>query len=129
VIAIAGASLVALGATAGAADTTRFSVIAVPINDHQLDANHFFERGRLVEPGERSEVLGAYRLVLNSRTGHTHLVLFFDDGRIKAIGDQHGRVPDLPIVGGSGRFNGADGKVSFHLLPHGRARLTITLDD
>jgi hypothetical protein len=125
VLAIAVVSLAIYAATAGAVSASRFSVETIATAAHQTPDHHFVERGKLVEPGEVSEVVGAYKGRF-SRTGHTRLVLFFPDGKIKANGDQ-GRELKIPIVGGTRRWDGASGKVKFTYLPHNRALLTLTV--
>jgi hypothetical protein len=114
----------AIAASASAQTVTRFSVIEVVTSGHPAGKHHFVTTGKLVEPGDRDDVVGRDE-VRFSRGGHVNAVAFFPDGKLKAIGNLAGH--KLPIVGGTRRWDGAGGKIKFQPLSSKRTRLTFTV--
>jgi hypothetical protein len=117
-VAVLGAVIVS---TAGARIESRFSVLAHQTSGHPV-GNHFISRGRLVQPGDRDDVVGRYRAKF-SRHGGVHAIAKFPDGTIKIQGN--GSAHRVPIIGGTGRWNGAAGKVKTRNLRHGYTLLTF----
>jgi hypothetical protein len=124
-----GALVAVLGAlfatSAGARTETRFSVIAHQTSGHRA-GNQFVIHGRLLQPGDRDDVVGRFRAKF-SRRGRVHAVAVFPDGKLKAQGNTRGNRNGrrIPIVGGSGRWNGAAGKLKTHNLGHHETLLTF----
>jgi hypothetical protein len=110
-------------ATAGARVETRFSVIAQQTGGHQA-GRHFVTRGRLLQPGDRDDVVGHYRSKFG-RHGRVHAVALFGDGAIKLQGNTN--ASRIPIVGGRGRWNGAAGKVKTRNLRGGDQLITFVI--
>jgi len=109
--------------SAGARTESRFSVIADPTHGH-AHANAFHLRGRLREPGDRDDIVGHFRATFK-RGGHIRAIFNFGNGKLKANGDQARH--RVPIVGGSGVWNGSAGKLLIRDLRHGRALLTFVV--
>jgi hypothetical protein len=118
------AALAAATVAAGASAQTvsKFSVIAKPTSGHRSGPNHFVVRGRLVQPGDRDDILGHFKARF-ARHGRIHAVAIFPDGKIKFQGQGN----RIPIIGGTGRWNGAAGKVLIHNLRRNAALLTFTV--
>jgi hypothetical protein len=104
----------ALAATAAARTESRFNVVEIVKSAHRV-GNHFVTSGKLVVPGDRDDVVG-HDHVKFSRKGNIHAVVHFPDGTIKAQGNANAN--RIIIVGGSGRWNGAAGKINFRSLSH-----------
>jgi hypothetical protein len=104
----------ALAASAVARSESRFGVLAD--GTHQIKRQHaFILKGKLREPHNRSNVVGHFRAKFR-RGGHVAAVFTFDNGKIRANGNQnHNKVP---IVGGTRHWNGASGKVLIHNRKH-----------
>jgi hypothetical protein len=116
---VAALAAAVLAPTAGARSESTFSVIAA--GTHQKKRDHaFILKGKMREPGNRSNVLGHFRAKFR-RGGHIGAVFTFDNGKIKASGnDNHNKVP---IVGGTRHWNGAAGKVLIRNRKHNDALL------
>jgi len=102
-------ALVALVFATGAVarSESQFSVIAHDTR-HKQREHTFILKGKLLEPGNRSNVVGHFRAKFR-RGGHLDAIFTFDNGKIKANGNQnHNKVP---IVGGTRHWNGASGKL------------------
>jgi hypothetical protein len=110
-----------LAATAGARVESRFSVIAHATHRARV-GNHQLEKGRLLVPGDRDDIVGHY-LAKFSRRGRIHAVAIFPDGKIKIQGNTNAN--RIPIIGGSGRWNGAAGKLKTRGLSRRDTLLTF----
>jgi hypothetical protein len=122
-VAVAALASGATAATAGAQTVTKFSVVALVKHGHRITGG-FEIRGKLVEPGDRDDVVGTFEATFKRRN-HTRFVAFFPDGKLKANGNDENR--KLPIVGGTRRWNGASGKLVHHSLGENAEFLTFTV--
>jgi hypothetical protein len=120
--ALAALAVVAVAATASAQTASKFSVIAIKTSAHRAGPSHFVVHGRLVQPGDRDHVLGTFKYRV-SRHFRVHAVAFFPDGKIRV----QGKGNRLPIVGGTGRWNGAAGKLLVRTLGNRASLLTFTV--
>src|SRR5437764_8724279 len=118
-VVIAALAFAALAATAAARTESRFNLVEIVKSAHR-SGNTVVTHGKLVVPGDRDDVVGVDRVKF-SRTGNIHAVAHFPDGSIKAQGNADAN--RIIIVGGSGRWNGAAGKIKFHSLSHRRTLL------
>jgi hypothetical protein len=123
VAALAVLAAAVFSASAGARTESRFSVVADPTAGH-AHANAFHLRGRLRDPFDRDDIVGHFRATFK-RGGHFRGIFNFGNGKLKANGDQARH--RVPIVGGSGVWNGAAGKLKIHNLSHNRALLTFVV--
>ena len=120
--ALAVLAFAAVAATALAATTTEFSVIAQTTSHHATPDHHFVIKGRLLQPGDRDDVVGHFKARFGPHH-HIQAVASFPDGSIKV----QGKGNRVPIIGGSGRWNGAAGKMVVHPRPHNNALLHFTV--
>jgi hypothetical protein len=110
------------GTTAGAQTVSKFSVQTV--NTHPLHGSGPVQVGRLAEVGEPREFVG--RFAARFTQNHVKAVASFNGrGRIKFAGNLSNN--RLQILGGSGVWNGASGKVKVHNLPGPEVVLTFTV--
>jgi hypothetical protein len=123
VAALAVLAAAVFSASAGARTESRFSVVADPTHGH-AHANAFHLRGRLRDPGDLDDIVGHFRATFK-RGGHFRGIFNFGNGKLKANGDQARH--RVPVVGGSGVWNGAAGKLKVHNLSHNRALLTFVV--
>jgi hypothetical protein len=127
---IAGLAVAALGvgvvaSTAAAQTVSKFSVLAITKVAHQRDQT-FVIKGPLAVPGDRSDHIGSFKARFSGPNGrHLRAVFFFSDGKLKVNGRQDHH--KAPIVGGTGRWNGASGKAKFHSRPHDAELVTFTV--
>ena len=121
--ALAALALAALSATAGARTKADFVLIAKDTHSHQVDANHFAVRGKLLEQGNRSEVEGTFKALFN-RNHRIRAVAYLEDGKIKV--DGHGK--SVPIIAGTGHWEGAKGTLKTEQLSKSTTRLTFDID-
>jgi hypothetical protein len=125
-VAIAALAIAVSASSASAQTVTKFSVIAIG-HGHRTSSG-FVVKGRLVEPGERSEVVGAFKAEFSGpNAGHVRLVAFFPDGKLKANGRIAPGDHKVPIIGGTRRWNGASGKVIARSAGRNAERLTFTV--
>ena len=111
------------GTTAGAQTVSKFSVQTV--NSHPLHgARTNIIVGRLAEPGE-AEFVGRFAAKFGRRQHVKAIASFNGRGTIKFAGNL--RNNRLQILGGSGVWNGASGKVKVHNIAHGEVILTFTV--
>ena len=109
--------------TAGARSESRFRVIA-DSTSHKERQHAFILKGKLRDPNNRSNVLGHFRAKFR-RGGHIAGVFTFDNGKIKASGNQNNN--KVPIVGGTRAWNGASGKLLIHNRKHNQALLKFVV--
>ncbi len=125
-VAIAALAIAVSASSASAQTVTKFSVLAIG-HGHRTSSG-FVIKGRLVEPGERSEVVGSFKAEFSGPRGrHVRLVAFFPDGKLKAHGRSGPGDDKLPIIGGTRRWNGASGKVIAHSAGNNAELLTFTV--
>jgi hypothetical protein len=128
-ISLVAIATIAIAATASARTETRFSVVASKGHGHQVGSHSFLQHGRLSQPGDRDDVVGRYQAKFTQRSNHKlrlrAVASFPGQGSLKAKGFLSGRNSRVPIIGGTGAFNGAAGKLKIHNLRHGRALLTF----
>ncbi len=77
----------------------------------------------LYVPGT-STVAGTDRVKF-SRRGNVHAVVRFPDGKLKAQGNIN--ASRILVVGGSGRWNGAAGKINVRPLSHRKTLLRFAI--
>jgi plastocyanin len=115
-------ALTVMATTAAARTESRFSVVEVQKSSRRVD-NHFVTHGVLFVPGTNT-VAGTDRVKF-SRKGNVHAVARFPDGKIKAQGNIN--ASRIVVVGGSGRWNGAAGKIKIHRLSHRKTLLNFAI--
>jgi hypothetical protein len=125
---VATVSLAGLTAAAEAQTASKFSVIALTRSSHPSGSS-IIVRSTLVEPGERSEVLGHDLAKFTPRGDRVRarIVFFFADGSLKAKGVFGPGDDKIAIIGGSGRWDGASGKVKLRNAGPGAERYTFTV--
>jgi hypothetical protein len=130
------AAVVAVPATAQT--VSKFSVFAITVHGHfDRSTNSFTFRDRLVEPGERTEVLGSdkgscrIKRIVGHRpvAAHCRVVFFLPAGKVKVNGDVDFRrhLNKIPVVGGTRAYNGVGGKVIVHDVSSNRNLIDFTL--
>ena len=129
-VSLAAVAVAAVAATASARTETRFAVVASKGHGHSLGGHSFLVHGRLSQPGDRDAHVGRYEAKFTQRSNHTlrlrAVANFRGEGSLKAKGLlSRGPNSRVPIIGGTGAFNGAAGKLKIHNLRHGRALLTF----
>jgi len=117
-----------LAAPAGAQTVSKFSVITLTKSSHPSGGS-IIVRSRLVEPGERNEVLGhgLAKFTPRGQRVRARIIFYFADGSLKAKGVFGPGDNKLAVVGGSGRWNGASGKVKLSNAGHGAERYSFTV--
>jgi hypothetical protein len=119
-------AVAAMAASASAQRTTTLSVIAVQKSQHRVSHTRFISKGALVRS---NRVVGHYRARFtfrrHSRNTHINAVAKFRRGSLKVNGTQGPGDNRVPIIGGTGRFNGAAGKLKTHNLGHNQTLLTF----
>jgi hypothetical protein len=122
-VVIAALAFAALAATAAARTESKFSLVEIAKSAHRV-GNHVVTTGLLVVPGDRDDVVG-HDHVKFSRKGNIHAVVHFPDGALRAQGNANAN--RIIIVGGSGRWNGAAGKINFRSLTHRKTLLRFSI--
>jgi hypothetical protein len=123
---------------ASAQTTTKFSVLAITVGGHfDRATNTFTFRDRLVQPGDRDDVVGrdkgACRITKISGhrpvTAHCRVVFYLPGGKVKANGDVDFRrdLNKVPVVGGTSAYNGVSGKAIVHDVGRNRTLIDFTL--
>ncbi len=110
-----------MAATAAARTESRFSLIEVAKSQHRA-GNKFITHGNLYTTG--GSFVGTDRVKF-SRKGNIHAVAHFGGGTLKAQGNAN--ASRILVVGGSGRWNGAAGKINFHSLSHRKTLLRFAI--
>ena len=124
-------AFVAIAATASARTETRFSAIDIKTSVRHVNRTTIIQRGRLVNPFDRDEVVGHDVVKISfhpkSRSARVRAIAFFrGQGSLKVKGHLgSGRNNRIPIIGGTGAFNGAAGKLKLHDLSSRRTLLTF----
>jgi len=104
---------------ATAQSTQQFSVLAITVDSHR-SGNLFIFHDKLVEPGERSEILGTDKgrcaQIDNQAAAHCRVVFFLPAGKVKINGniDFRRHLNKVPVVGGTRAYNGVGGKAILH---------------
>jgi hypothetical protein len=108
--------------------TTKFSVIEIHKSSHST-RHSFINRGALVRTNDRDDVVGHDVVKFSPRTHQRFEVkgtaFFMGEGTLKVQGGATQGNNTIPIIGGTGEFNGAAGKVKTHQLSKKRTRLTF----
>jgi predicted secreted protein len=115
-------ALAVIASTAAARTESKFSLVEVQKSSRRV-GNHFVNHGVLFVPGT-STVAGTDRVKF-SRKGNVHAVARFPDGKIKAQGNVD--ASRIVVVGGSGRWNGAAGKIKIHQLSRRKTLLSFAI--
>jgi hypothetical protein len=127
--ALAGVAVGLVAPTAAAQTATQFSVVTLTKSSHPSGHN-IIVRSRLVEPRERSEVIG-HGLARFTPRAHNRvmarIVFYFADGSLKVKGVFGPADNRLSIVGGTGRWSRAGGTVKLHDAGEGAERYTFTV--
>lgn len=126
VVSLVAVATAAIAATASARTETRFSVVHVDTSGHPSGHNTLIQRGRLLLPTTH-RVVGhdVIKLTLHPRrhTARIRIVARFrGQGSLKAKGivGANKNPSRIPIIGGTGAFNGAAGKLKAHGLSRHR---------
>jgi hypothetical protein len=115
--------------TAAAQTATTFSVVTLTESSHPSGHN-IIVRSKLVEPAERSEVIGhglARFTPLDRNRVRARIVFSFADGSLTVKGVFGPQDNRLTIVGGTGRWSGAAGEVKLHNAGHEAERYTFSV--
>jgi hypothetical protein len=126
---LAGLVLGLVAATAAAQTATTFSVVTLTKSSHPSGHN-IIVRSKLVEPCERSEVIGhglARFTPLARNRVRARIVFSFANGSLKVKGVFGPTDNQLSIVGGTGHWSGASGKVKLHDAGEGAEHYTFTV--
>jgi hypothetical protein len=118
-----------VAATAAAQTTAKFSVVTLTKSSHP-SGHDIIVRSKLVEPADRSEVIGHGFARFTPRPHNrvrAQIVFYFTDGSLKVKGVFGPTDNQLNIVGGTGRWSGANGKVMLHDAGDGAERYTFTV--
>ncbi len=129
-------AIAAVAATASArnAKTTTTTLRVVEIRkSSQQTRRSFITRGVLVQPGDRNDVVGHDVVKFTPRKHHGRhnqlgvkgVAHFRDRGSLKVQGGAGPGDNRLPIIGGTGDFNGAAGKLKTHNLGKRKTLLTF----
>ena len=127
--AVSGLAVGLVAATAAAQSATRFSIVTLTKSSHPSGHN-IIVRSQLVEPAERSEVIGhglARFTPLARNRVRARIVFHFADGSLTVKGVFGPTDNRLNIIGGTGRWNGAGGEVRLHNAGPGAERYTFTV--
>jgi hypothetical protein len=120
---IAAVAVAALAATAGARTESRFTLIETAKSQHRA-GNHTITHGVLALATDPDDIIGTDRVKFN-RKGNIHARAHFGGGTIKAQGNVN--ASRILIVGGSGRWNGAAGKINFRSLSRRKTLLRFAI--
>jgi hypothetical protein len=126
---LAGLVVGLVAATAAAQTATKFSVVTLTKSSHP-SGHDIIVRSNLVEPGERSEVIGHGFARFTPRAHNrvrARIVFSLADGSLKVKGVFGPTDNQLSIVGGTGRWSGASGEVKLHDAGEGAERYTFTV--
>jgi hypothetical protein len=108
-------AVAAIAATASAQRVTKLRVITYRQHGHRVSHNSFLIRGLLKDAANRSNRVGRFEAKFTRRPHHrtaVRAVAIFDrTGSLKVKGVQGPRDNRIPIIGGTGAFNGAAGKL------------------
>src|SRR5690348_11877501 len=116
---LAAVAIAAFAATAGARTESKFSLIEVQKAQHRV-GHKFITHGNLYTTG--GTFVGTDRVKFSPRGhGTIHARARFGGGTLKAQGKVN--ASRILIVGGSGRWNGAAGKINFRSLSHRKTLL------
>jgi hypothetical protein len=118
-VVIAVLAFAALAATAAARTESRFNLIETVKSGHKVNNNTFITHGVLSVPGDRDDIVGTDTVKFRRHSIHARVHAF--GGTMKAQGNFAAN--RIVIVGGSGRWNGAAGKIKFHSLSHNKTLL------
>jgi hypothetical protein len=120
---LAAVAVAAVAATAGARTESRFTLIETVKSQHRA-GNHFISHGVLAEASDPDDIIGTDR-VKSNRRGNIHASAHFGGGTLKAKGNVN--ASRILIIGGSGRWNGAAGKINFRSLSRRRTLLRFAI--
>jgi hypothetical protein len=129
--AVAVASFAIMASSAGARTETRFSVLEIQKSQHKVGPTTIISRGRLVNLADRDDVVGHDVVKISfhpkSRTARVRAIGYFrGQGSLKVKGRiTGGKTNRIPIIGGTGAFNGAAGKLKVRNLSSRRTLLTF----
>jgi hypothetical protein len=130
-LAVAVVAVVVMAATASARTETRFTVVGSKPHGHRLAPHKFLEHGRVSLPGDSDDIIGRY-VSRATELGHHRLrsrviTHFRGRGSLKAKGVETftSNESRIPIIGGTGEFNGAAGKLIVDNLSRGRLLVTF----
>ncbi len=114
-------ALAVMAASAAARTESKFSLIEVAKSQHRA-GNKFITHGNLYTTG--GSFVGTDRVKF-SRKGNIHARAHFGGGTLKAQGNAN--ASRILIVGGSGRWNGAAGKIKFRSLSRRKTLLRFAI--
>lgn len=119
-------ALAAMATVAAARTESRFSLIETVKSSHKINNNTFITHGVLSEATDPDDVVGTDSVKF-SRAGHgtIHARAHVFGGTLKAQGNVAAN--RIIIVGGSGRWNGAAGKINFRSLNHRQTLLRFAI--
>jgi hypothetical protein len=127
-VALAAIVMAAVAATASAQRVTTIRVVATQTSQHR-SGHSFIARGRLAEPGNLSDVVGRYQAKFTPRPHHRvrirGVASFFGQGTLKVKGIEGPRDNRILVIGGTGHFNGAAGKLKTRSLSRRNTLLTF----
>jgi hypothetical protein len=130
----------AIAVPASAQTVTTFSVFSKPIRgtgSFNPNTNTFTFRSRLVQPGDRDDVIGSDSgaCKITKFSGHQpvrancKVVFFLPAGKVKVKGtiDFTKHLNRVPVIGGTRAYNGVGGKVIVHNVSRPRNLIDFVL--
>jgi hypothetical protein len=127
-VALAAIAVAAMAATASAQRVTTIRVVATQTSQHRSGDNQI-ARGRLAIPGDLSDVVGHYQAKFTQlhRAFRIRAVATFrGQGTLKVKGTETRGDNRILVIGGTGHFNGAAGKLKTRSLSKRNTLLTFT---
>jgi hypothetical protein len=118
---LAAVAVAALVGTAGARTESRFSLIEVAKAQHRV-GNKIITHGNLYTTG--GSFVGTDRVKFSKR-GNIHARARFGGGTLKAQGNVN--ASRILVIGGTGRWNGAAGKINFRPLSRHKTLLRFAI--
>src|SRR6266516_6772532 len=112
-VSLAAVAIAAIAASASAQTATKFSVVAVN-KSSQRSGHSIIVRQRLLQPGNLSNQVGHATVKITPRHRRVRIRgvgVFRGEGSLKVRGTEGPGDNRLPIIGGTGEFNGAAGKL------------------
>jgi hypothetical protein len=127
-VALTAIAVAAMAATASAQRVTTIRVVAIQTSQHR-SGNSQIAHGRLVVPGDRSDVVGRYQAKftqLHRAFRIRAVATFFGQGTLKVKGTESRGDNRILVIGGTRHFNGAAGKLRTRSLSRRNTLLTFT---
>jgi hypothetical protein len=126
--ALAAFAIAAIAAPASAQRVTKIRVVAIQKSIHRVGRT-VRARGKLVKPHHRHHRVGRYHARFRPRGRHRvsirAVAIFRGEGSLKIKGTEGRHDNRLVVIGGTGEFNGAAGKLKTRDLRGNKTLLTF----